>query len=136
MLFLCSRNIKIRLGLGIFYKLTPFEKAYTYSKKDLRIKNSIKSLKGISNSEFYEKFYCKVKNNEDVKIKNAEFCFFRDCSVLTLFKVIILFILNVFISSQIKYLFIVTLIIYIILVCISWRAAKDFVSQILLSKKE
>lgn len=135
-LFLCSRNIKTRLGLGIFYKLTPFEKVYNYSKKDLRIKRSIKSLKGISNGEFYEKFYSKVKNNEDVKIKNAEFCFFRDCAVLTFAKVIIIIILNVFIFSQTNYLFIATLIFYILLVSISWRTARDFVLQILVSKKE
>lgn len=135
-LFLCSRNIKTRIGLGIFYKLTPFEKAYNYSNTDLRIKRNIKFLKGISNREFYEKFYRKVKNNEDVKIKNAEYCFFRDCAVLTFMKVLVLIMLYFIVSSQTAYLFIATLILYIVLVCISWRTAKDFVLQILVSEKE
>lgn len=97
-----TRNQKQRIALGIFYKKTPFEKAYQYLENDERIDINdikVKELRNISNKKFYNMYYKPVQNNQAVEIKNSEFCVERDI-VFTIFVIVIVLIILTIIWPQ------------------------------------
>ncbi len=137
-----TRNQKQRIALGIFYKKTPFEKAYQYLENDERIDINdikVKELRNISNKKFYNMYYKPVQNNQAVEIKNSEFCVERDI-VFTIFVIVIVLIILTIIWPQqfFKELF-VGILAYIIGTIACNMKAKEFVSQIvvdLINKEE
>lgn len=137
-----TRNQKQRIALGIFYKKTPFEKAYKYLENDERIDINdikVKELRNISNKKFYNMYYKPVQNNQAVEIKNSEFCVERDI-VFTIFVIVIVLIILTIIWPQqfFKELF-VGILAYIIGTIACNMKAKEFVSQIvvdLINKEE
>lgn len=137
-----TRNQKQRIALGIFYKKTPFEKAYQYLENDERIDINdikVKELRNISNKKFYNMYYKPVQNNQAVEIKNSEFCVERDI-IFTIFVIVIVLIILTIIWPQqfFKELF-VGILAYIIGTIACNMKAKEFVSQIvvdLINKEE
>lgn len=132
-----DRNQKSKISNGIFFKQTAFEKSAKFLKNENRIKNKEKlqiSLKNIKNEDFYSKYYKFVKKNENVIVKNAEYCIARDI-VFTVFIIMITMIILTFIwPSHFYKELIVSIISYIIGVFSYKRKAKDFVLQILVEK--
>lgn len=132
-----DRNQKSKISNGIFFKQTVFEKSAQFLKNENRIKNKEKlqiSLKNITNEDFYSKYYKFVKKNENVIVKNAEYCIVRDI-VFTVFIIMITMIILTFIwPSHFYKELIVSIISYIVGVFSYKRKAKDFVLQILVEK--
>lgn len=128
-----TRNQKQRISLGIFYKKTPFEKAFQYLENDERIdinNAKVKELKNISNKKFYNMYYKPVRNNQTIETKNSEFCVVRDI-VFTIFVIVILLvILTIILPNQFCKELIVGIIAYIMGTIACNMKAKEFVSQI------
>lgn len=128
-----TRNQKQRISLGIFYKKTPFEKAFQYLENDERIdinNAKVKELKNISNKKFYNMYYKPVRNNQTIETKNSEFCVVRDI-VFTIFVIVILLvILTIIWPNQFCKELIVGIIAYIMGAIACNMKAKEFVSQI------
>ena len=128
-----TRNQKQRISLGIFYKKTPFEKAFQYLENDERIdinNAKVKELKNISNKKFYNMYYKPVRNNQTIETKNSEFCVVRDI-VFTIFVIVILLvILTIIWPNQFCKELIVGIISYIMGAIACNMKAKEFVSQI------
>ena len=137
-----DRNQKLRIALGIFFKKTPFEKANQYLKKDNRIKNKSKiemDLKNISNSDFFNKYYDKVKKENVIIAKNSEYCIIRDIAFVIFVIMIVMLILTIIWCSQFYKELIASMIAYIMAVISCRRKSKDFVLQIIveyLSKED
>ena len=135
-------NQKQRVALGFFYKKTPFENAEKYINNDNRIdKNNIeiKKLKGISNWEFYSKYYKPVIKNKIVESKNSEYCIIRDV-VFIIFVFLIIFVMLTIIWPHYFWKELIAANIAYIIGVISCKIkVKDFVSQIVveqINKKE
>lgn len=131
-----TRNQKQRIALGIFYKKTPFEKAYKYLENDERIDlNNIKinELRNISNKKFYNMYYKPVQNNQAVETKNSEYCVARDIVFTICIIVILLIILTIIWPQQFYKELIVGIVSYIIGAIACNMKAKEFVSQIVVA---
>lgn len=132
-----NRDIKERIGLGIIYSKTPFEKASKYIKNDKRISNRIKEskkLENISNDDFYHKYYKPVRENIIVKSKNAEYCVIRDI-VFTIFIITIVFFILTLIWTEYFYKELIAGIVsYIVGVIACKMKSRDFVRQIVVEK--
>lgn len=128
-----TRNQKQRISLGIFYKKTPFEKAFQYLENDERININnakVKELRNISNKKFYNMYYKPVRNNQTIETKNSEFCVVRDI-VFTIFVIVILLVILAIIwPNQFCKELIVGIIAYIMGAIACNMKAKEFVSQI------
>lgn len=137
-----NRQQKQRIALGIIYKKRPFEKAYKYIKKDLRICKEdikIKELEKITNDSFYIKYYKPVRENTIVESKNSEYCVIRDIVFTIFIIVLVIAILTIIWPSYFYKELIASIVGYIIGVIACRMKAKDFVSQIVIEgicKKE
>lgn len=132
-----NRDIKQRIALGLFYKKTPFEKAYDYVKEDNRIdKNNkiVTKLEGIDNKDFYREYYKGVSGIEVIKCKDSEYCVVRDLC-FTFFVVLVSMVLFTLRWRDMFYRELIASCCLYLLGIISCRMkAKDFVSQIVVER--
>ncbi len=128
-----TRNQKQRISLGIFYKKTPFEKAFQYIENDERIdinNTRVKELRNITNKKFYNMYYNTVRDNQTIETKNSEFCVVRDIVFTICIIVIVLIVLTIIWPNQFYKELIVGIVAYIIGAIACNMKAKEFVSQI------
>lgn len=137
---LFNRNQKERIALGFFYIKQPFEKGEKWIVKDKRIvKNEkeelVRKLTNISNAQFFNNYYNKVKKVESVIAKNSEYCVIRDITLVLFFILVSTIVLTIVCKGYFQKEIILAFFAYLIGIYSSKKKSKDFVCQILVEYK-